>query len=319
MRRTLLGLVLLCAAVVTAVALYRQNSGPVIIRPSGTVVRVYCHQTQEVRAMPLEEYLVGVVAAEMPAEFPVEALKAQAVVARTYILKRLMGGGVVNRVHPEADICDDPRHGQAWLSREELRARWGRTGYYRYYYKVKEAVDATRGVIVTYNGQPIDPVYHGSCGGATENARDVWKVDVPYLRSVKCPYDSHPRDGEPVTFTLTELDHRLGTDLGALPAVAGRQERFAVVARTETGRPRSMRLGSRVVPATELRERLELRSTNFRVQMEGNRVTFTCTGYGHGVGMCQYGARGLAEHGHDYRTILKHYYTGVEVTRLKDW
>jgi stage II sporulation protein D len=319
LRRTFLGLLLLCAALVAAVTLYRQTSGPVVIRPSGTVVRVYCHQTGEVRAMPLEEYLVGVVAAEMPAEFPMEALKAQAVVARTYILKRLMGGGVVNRVHPEADACDDPRHGQAWLSREELRARWGKAGYYRYYYKVKEAVDATRGVIVTYNGQPIDPAYHGSCGGATENARDVWRVDVPYLRSVKCPYDGYPRDGEPVTFTLAELGRRLGTDLGVLPAMADRQSLFAVTARTETGRPKTVRLGNRVIPAAELRERLALRSTNFRVEVNGDRVTFTCTGYGHGVGMCQYGARGLAEHGYDYRTILKHYYTGVEVTRLKGW
>jgi len=277
-------------------------------------VRVYLHGEGRVVTLSMDEYLAGVVAAEMPAAFPPEALKAQAVCARTYIAKRLAGGGPVNSLHPGADICDDPRHGQAWLSRDRLKARWGMLEYYRHYYKIRKAVEETRGVVITYGGELIDPVYHSSCGGRTESAADVWQVDAPYLRSVECPYDRDPHPGERSTFTLAEVDAALGTNLRVLPTAG--VSPVHILETTETGRPKVLAVGGERVAATVVRDRLGLRSTNFQIEYGGGELTFITHGYGHGVGLCQYGAAGLAERGRDYRAILRHYYRGVELTEL---
>ncbi|WP_092481875.1 stage II sporulation protein D [Desulfoscipio geothermicus] len=283
------------------------------VRQEGTIVRLYRHETDKVELVSLEDYVTGVVAAEMPAEFPAEALKAQAVAARTYVVKRMVAGGVVNNCHPGADTCDDPSHAQAWLSREEMKKRWGTVNYYRYYYKIRMAVDDTAGEIITYNGQPIDPVFHASCGGKTENSEDVWKFKVPYLRSVACPYDADPEPVRQVAVSLSRVEKALGVDLQAVPASTGRGKILQVLESTSTGRPKTLLVGDRRMSASEIRQKLGLRSTNFTWQMTGDKITFKTVGYGHGVGMCQYGARGLAEYGYDYRRILKHYYTGVQI------
>lgn len=288
------------------------------VREEGTIVRVYRHATGKIELVPLEDYVTGVVAAEMPAEFPSQALMAQAVAARTYIYKRMVSGGVVNNPHPGADTCDDPKHAQAWMSRQEMKQRWGTVNYYRYYFKIRLAVDDTAGEIITYRGQPIDPVFHASCGGRTENSEDVWKFEVPYLRSVACPYDAGPQTGGRVTLALGEVEKALGVDLRAVAATAGNSDAIRVVERTSTGRPKTLLVGDRRLPATEVRERLNLRSTNFTWRLEGDKITFNTTGYGHGVGMCQYGARGLAEHGYGYRRIIQHYYTGVQINNIND-
>ncbi|WP_027364363.1 stage II sporulation protein D [Desulfotruncus alcoholivorax] len=284
----------------------------------GTMVRLYRHSTGEIISIPLEEYVTGVVAAEMPAEFPAEALKAQAVAARTYIYKRMAGGGVINGCKEGADTCDDPAHAQAWLPAEEMKKRWGKVNYYRYYYKIRMAVDATAGEIITYNGQPIDPVFHASCGGWTENSGDVWKYDVPYLKSVACPYDADPEPERRVTFSLSQLSKAVGVDQQAIAVSTGQRDNmFQVLERTATGRPKTLVVGDRSkIAATDIRRMLNLRSTNFTITSAGNKVTFTTRGYGHGVGMCQYGAKGFAEHGYDYKKIIKHYYTGVEINSI---
>jgi len=283
------------------------------VREQDTIVRLYRHETNKVELISLEDYVTGVVAAEMPAEFPAEALKAQAVAARTYVVKRMVAGGVVNNCHPGADTCDDPNHAQAWLSREEMKKRWGTVNYYRYYYKIRMAVDDTAGEIITYNGQPIDPVFHASCGGQTENSEDVWKFEVPYLRSVACPYDADPEPVRQVAVSLSRAEKALGVDLQAVQVTTGRGKILQVLESTSTGRPKTLLVGDRRMPASEIRQKLGLRSTNFTWQITGDKIIFKTVGYGHGVGMCQYGARGLAEHGYDYRRILKHYYTGVQI------
>ncbi|MCL5290633.1 MAG: stage II sporulation protein D [Eubacteriales bacterium] len=285
-------------------------------------VRLYNHADGKIYKLPLEEYLVGVVAAEMPAAFPLDALKAQAVAARTYIVKRL-SVGVENPAHPGADICDDCRHGQAWVSREELKERWGAIEYYKYYYKVKKAVDETAGQVITYKGELVDPVYHSSCGGrGTENSGDVWQVNLPYLRAVPCPYCADPEPVRRVSFTLADVGRALGADPAGRPggvsrAVSDTARDIGVIEKTSTGRPKTVRAGESVVPAVTVRERLGLRSTDFTVQVEGGGITFTTTGYGHAVGMCQYGAKGMAEHGYGCRTIIGHYYSGAEITNMK--
>lgn len=303
-----------------------------------TDVRLYRHQTGEIINLTLEDYVVGVVAAEMPANFHPEALKAQAVCARTYMLKRLVAGGVANSPHPGADVSDDPRQGQGWVSREELRERWTTWDYYRNYYKIKRAVDATEGLVLTFEDQLIDPLYHSSCGGATENSEDVWKFRVPYLRSVTCPYCTDPYPAERRTFTLEDVDEALGTDLAAVAVAAAAAAAevptgagggtphtkaanaavplIEVLEYTSTGRPKLLSFNGRTVTATTVRERLGLRSTNFTPAIEGGQLILETSGHGHGVGLCQYGTRGLAEAGHGFRDILEHYYTGVRIDAL---
>jgi len=285
------------------------------VREEGTVVRLYRHDTEAVEVIPLDDYVTSVVAAEMPAEFPTEALKAQAVAARTYIVKRMMAGGVSNSCHPGADTCDDPSHAQAWLSRNALKERWGTLKYYHYYYKVRMAVDDTSGEIITFKGQPIDPVFHSSCGGHTENSEDVWKFEVPYLRGVECPYDTMPEPVRSVTLPLGGVEKALGVTLSTT-AASGGGSLFKVVDSTSTGRPKIVLVGENRIAATDIRQKLGLRSTNFTWDLDKNQVTFKTTGYGHGVGMCQYGAQGLAEHGRDYQEILKHYYSNVTISKL---
>ncbi|MGC7846525.1 stage II sporulation protein D [Desulforudis sp. 1088] len=324
MRRLIIGLVFLLAALLLANPVsfqknYRDFIGEVTKKEAvPEKVRLYRHATGEIITLPLEEYLVGVVAAEMPAAFPPEALKAQAVCARTYILKRLtVQGGSVNNPHPEADICDDPRHGQAWYSREDLKQRWGTLDYYRFYYKVYRAVASTRGTVLVHKGELIDPVYHSSCGGATESAGDVWKFDLPYLRSVPCPYDHDPYPGETKSFTLEQVDAALGTKISVLPVITGVGDIVQVLEYTSTGRPKLLSFGNTEVSATVVRDRLGLRSTNFTFTYKNGKLVYTTTGNGHGVGLCQYGAKGLAEHGRDFRAILQHYYTGVTIKKLE--
>lgn len=278
-------------------------------------VKLYLHEENRIIKIPLEDYLVGVVAAEMPAEFPLEALKAQAVAARTYTLKRMGPGKVANPPHSGADLCNNHRHCQAWLSREALKERWGTINYYQYYYKIKKAVDETRGQVLTYKGELIDPVYHSSCGGRTENSGDVWKFQEPYLRSVPCPYDDHPSPTQKVSFNVEQFNKALGTGQKAVAASTAGQATggLRITEKTSTGRPKTVVVGNKQLSAGALRDQLGLRSTNFTISQEGSSITFITTGNGHGVGLCQYGAKGMAEHGYNYRVILGHYYSGAEI------
>lgn len=319
MRRLFSGATLILIALVIGLPFLLSRQIPARFFPGVTIVRVYLHQENRVAYMQLEDYLVGVVGAEMPAEFPLEALKAQAVAARTYVVKRTSAGGIENPPHAGADVCDDHRHGQAWLPREELKKRWGTVRYYNYYYKVKKAVDETRGQVLTCQGELIDAAYHASCGGRTENAEDVWKYEVPYLKSVPCPYDSDPDPVQTASFSFEQVDQALGTSLAAVPA-AGKEKAardIKLVEKTDAGRPKVLQIGSRQFRAAAVRDLLGLRSTRFTWNIEGDTVTFTTTGYGHGVGLCQYGAKGMAEHGYNYRIILGHYYSGAEITEMK--
>lgn len=289
---------------------------------SGLIVKLYVCDRQRCVTMDLEEYVKGVVAAEMPAKFELEALKAQAVAARTVTVQRLKQyGGKGSRVFPEADFSDNPSEGQAWLDGRALQRKWGwsRLSYWR---KVCRAVDDTRGLVVTYQGRPIDAVFHSTSGPRTENARDLWGQDVPYLQSVECPYDQGtPRYQETLRFTTREVARKLGVRLpgavlsGAVP-VTSSKDGVVILERSSSRRVKWIRAGGVVFRGDEFRRRLGLRSTHFRVTGRNGQVVIDCVGYGHGVGLCQYGADGMAKQGVDFRTILKHYYTGVEIRRL---
>lgn len=333
MKRLVVCTVAFCFAVVIVLpALLVLAGGPRErndLTDSTIIVNVLMADSGQIVKMPLDEYLVGVVAAEMPAEFDLEALKAQAVAARTQVVRRMRRlGGPGCDLHPQADVCTDSRHCQAWESIAAMQQKWHYTEFFAYWRKITRAVKETDGVIVCYQGQPIDAVFHSTCGGMTENAGDVWSQDIPYLKAVKCDTDRHsPYFQDRAVFTLAELEEKLGATIRArqvttqmaggreikVMASPGLEPVIEVMAQTRTGRVKTARVGDRVFAATELRNALGLRSTRFVTQVVGDKVYIKTQGYGHGVGMCQYGADGMAKKGLGYEDILKHYYTGVTV------
>ncbi|HHU51972.1 MAG TPA: stage II sporulation protein D [Firmicutes bacterium] len=278
-------------------------------------VGLYLTAKNKVVMVELEEYVKGVVAAEMPANFHEEALKAQAVAARTVTVKRLKrfgGRGYADKA--EADFSDDFRDGQAWLSRKELRKKWGFWGFQRNWAKIAQAVEETKGMILTYEGRPIDAVYHSTSGPRTENAEDLWGVGYPYLQSVACPYCQHSRRYvEEIAIPRPILQERLGIanglPAGALP--------FRVIETTAGGRIKRLRVGTKSFRGEDFRLKLGLNSANFQCRVSGDTVYFRTTGYGHGVGMCQYGADGLAKAGRNFQQILSYYYQGTEIKKIK--
>ena len=312
---TVLILLFTVVIVVPALIIYTTRLLPSIkITTSDQVLRVYFPTTGEVKALHLEEYLAGVVAAEMPASFEPEALKAQAVAARTYALKKKESGSPT--AHPEADICTDPSHCQAWVDINTMQQQWGLIRYWFFRQKIEAAVSATKGMVITYQGQLIDPVFHSTCGGCTENAADVWQSDLPYLKSVPCGLDySAPKYRSTASFTLAELGQKLGVDLEALPASGGAGAGLIeATGYTSSGRVKKIVAGGKTINGTDFRRLLGLNSTNLNWRYENGKLIFTVTGYGHGVGMCQYGANGMAKQGKTCREILSHYYSGIAVT-----
>lgn len=258
--------------------------------------------------LPLQDYLCGVLAAEMPASFPEEALKAQAVAARTYAL-----AGLSSHKHAEAAVCSDPGCCQAWLGEEALRGRWGED-YESCAARIRAAVEATQGQILRYGDEPVFAAFHSSSAGATEDCGAVWSPR-PYLISVSSPETAEDvpnyvsvRRFWPTDFRDTLLSARPEADFsGPLGGWIGE------LRRDESGRVAEALLGGVSFGGTELRQLFSLRSTAFELRYEEGMFVFTVTGYGHGVGMSQYGAKVMAEQGADYRAILAHYYPGTEL------
>ena len=276
-------------------------------------ISVYIADTGEVRDMPFGEYIKGVVAAEMPASFHDEALKAQAVAARSYTLTRMQGykrDGTTPE-HNGAMTCTDPAHCKAWLSEDALRAQWG-ADYDTYWKKISDCVDATTGVVMTYEGNLVNAVFHSTSSGATESAVDVWGGNVPYLVSVQSEGEElSPKYEDSVTMTIEEFKNKV---LAAYPeAVWDDGELVRDIARSDAGGITTLVTGGVTMKGTEFRTMFGLRSTNVDFSYEGDTVTMHTKGNGHGVGMSQYGANYLAGTGMGYADILKKYYTGVEV------
>ena len=247
----------------------------------------------------LEEYVAGVVAAEMPAAFPEEALKAQAVAARTYQVRQMQAAG------SSAVLYDV---GQAYLSEAAQKEKWGES-YGLYAGKIRSAVRATAGEIMTYDGEPILAAFHAQSGGKTEDAENVWNAAVPYLKSVDSKEDRQaPNNETTVTIAAKTLAEKLGVAKDAT---------VSVKKRTAAGYVAEVRAGDKTFSGREIREKLGLRSANFTIAKNGENYLFTVHGYGHGAGMSQYGASFLAEQGKDYHEILRHYYTDISFSILE--
>lgn len=264
----------------------------------------------EVQTLPLEDYLYGVVSAEMPASFESEALKAQAVAARTYTINRAR---FPNKDHPNANVCADSAHCKAYLTPDELEEKFQSTP--QLLSKIKQAVDDTQNQIAVYNGEPISAVFHSTSSGITENSRDVWGGDLPYLVSVDSPGEEvSPRYTETKTFTLEEFQEKINA--GQLVSFTKNPETwFSHWEYNESGSVRSVSICGITFKGTQIRSLLGLRSTHFQVAVS-EQITITTKGNGHGVGMSQYGANDMAKKGYSYEEILKKYYTGIQLANL---
>lgn len=281
-------------------------------------IKVWDVAANKLVTIPLEQYVAGVVAAEMPASYHLEALKAQAAAARTRAVSQaaaFSGKGCAN--HPDADICTDSTHCQAYLNESERAQKWGASAK-AYEARIFRAVMETKGTILTYNGEPITVLYHAVSGGHTEDAQAVFAQSIPYLKGV----DSKGEESNPKYQTTQSFTHQEAADLlnKAFPGANIIPEtvvlQVAITERTATGRAAKVQVGDREVLAKDFRAALLLNSTLFTITATESSITFTQRGYGHGVGMSQAGANAMAAAGSTWQDILKHYYTGIQITAL---
>lgn len=271
----------------------------------GPVVYVMHQDKDEIIPHTLEEYLIGVLAAEMPASFHKEALKAQAVAARTFIYNA-MQSKENDTTHPGADICTDSSHCQAWLSDDDMMVKQGQEWYNTYYSKLTDAVQSTEGEIVTYNYEPIVAVFHSTASGRTENSEDVWGGSYPYLKSVESSGD----DESPKFLSTVTVDkEEVCRVLGVTEAIA------CDVVRSEGGAVLTINIGGYLFKGSDIRSYFNLNSSNFEIEETENDFIFHVKGCGHGVGLSQYGANSLAKEGKTYQEILTTYYTDVNLTK----
>lgn len=336
-------------------------------------IPVYLSDRNETKRVPLELYVRGVVAAEMPAEFELEALKAQAIAARTYILHRIvksakaeiqsatdsitesLAESVTDSVASSAAESDEestnsvPMMGiaapgatatdeeaaqtlaareaawvtnttldQAFLTEEQLRQQWTSQEYAANMSKINRAVDETRGLIITYEGEPIDAAYFSTSNGYTENSEDYWSEQIPYLRSVASPWDVElsPKYRNVTRISVQDLVQKLG--ITSYPAASGSKLTMEILSRTSGNRIHEIRINGEIFTGREVREKLGLASSEFMWQADGDSIQFTTYGYGHGVGMSQYGAHGMALEGRTAEEILSYYYQDTTITHMDE-
>ena len=275
-------------------------------------LQVYNHGQGEIMDLDLEEYLVGVVAAEMPSSFHPEALRAQAVAARTYTLRKVLDGGGCGH-HPGAHICTDHTHCQAWVSREDILQ--GPQGNLE---GIQGAVFSTAGLVLTFQGQLLDAVFHSTCGGHTAAAHHVWSGTAPYLEAVPCGYCHHsPWYRTQREVPLSRLFQAVAGEGAATPVLTDPPIR--VLEACTRGRVQTFQVGEGRYSAWQFRRLLDLPSSWLTYSLKGDTLHFALRGYGHGVGMCQYGADGMGQAGRSFEDILNHYYGGAVVEPLSSF
>lgn len=276
-------------------------------------VSVYVKEEDKVYDMNMTQYLKEVVSAEMPAEFNREALRAQAIAARTYLINRMRAyqKSEIPPEHKGAYICTDATHCKAWISEEKRRELWGKDKADEYWDKISDAVESTGKLILTYNNEPISAVFHSTSSGFTENAKDVWGGEAAYLVSVKSEGDTQsPKYSSEKEISIEEFKKTAEENIAG---VNWENPLIGDISRSDAGGIMTITVGGVVVKGTDFRFMYDLRSTNIEFEITDSTVKMKVLGYGHGVGMSQYGANYLAEHGKNFEDILKTYYTGVEL------
>jgi stage II sporulation protein D len=337
MRRVLTGSVMVLVVVLLALpAAMGLVARPAPLPPKvasgnapGLKIRVYFPETKQIQELPLNEYLVGVVAAEMPPEFHDEALKAQFVVARTYAVRRMQqfqspgrGGCTLN---PSADVCADPRTSQAYVPRETYAKAHGEADAEALWKRLTELEKATDGQVLRYHGELIDPLYHAISGTVTEDSGSYFAQSLPYLKSVndhwasvapkEALYATERRTPDKLAEALARAGKEVAVPTLSTSVKAGKAP-VEIVDRTPTGRVKTVKVLGVTLSGRDFRDALGLKSTNFTVGLDKGAIVIRTTGNGHGVGMSQWGANGMAQAGKTSQDILTYYYTGVTVSTI---
>src|SRR5574344_13693 len=267
-----------------------------------TFVRLKRNNTGNIDVLPLEEYVVGVVAGEIPVTFHDEALKAQAVAARTYVLKKIENN------KGELDVIDTTAN-QVYIDNATLKEKWG-INYIKNIKKIRNAVQETKGEYMTYNGEIITAFFFSTSVGKTENSEDIFSSALPYLRSVASPWDENisPVLKEKNKFNLVDFYKYLNLSYNSKLS-------YKILSTTSTGRIKTISINNTIFSGQTVAQALNLRSSFFTIEQDNNDVYITTKGYGHGVGMSQYGAYGMAMQGYKYNEILKYYYKDIEIVK----
>lgn len=272
---------------------------------SNLLVRVK-RSNGNIESIPLEEYVVGVVAGEMPVSFELEALKAQSVASRSYVLKK-----IANNKDREYDVVDTVSN-QVYLDLEELKAKWG-DKFLEYISKVREAVNETSMEYLEYDGEVIEAMFFSTSNGYTEDSGVVFSNSLPYLKSVESSWDEEVATAfyKSTSMSLQEFYERLGLEYD-------KELNVEVLERSSSNRIVRLKINGIEFKGRDVYHKLGLRSCDFEFVLVGNNVEIKTKGYGHGVGMSQYGAQGMAKGGYDYQEILSHYYVGTNLKKIEN-
>ncbi len=266
--------------------------------------------TGAVEDIDLDSYLYGVVASEMPADFELEALKAQAVVARTYTIYQIKNGSK----HENADICDSSYCCQAWISKENRMARWENNKAEEYWNKIVKAVNDTKGKIIFYAEEPINALFHSNSGGSTELSINVWGGDFPYFQTVETSgeenYSSYSSE---IEVSKDDLIKKMLERYSDFKIDFSNNDCIKIEEYTSSGRIQKILIGNKQISGVEARSIFGLKSAKFNFEILENSIKFSVLGYGHGVGFSQCGSDVLAKSGKNYEEIIKHYYKDVEI------
>jgi len=258
--------------------------------------------TNNISSLNLEEYIVGVVASEMPASFNEEALKAQAIASRTYAVYKMQNS------NGEYDVVTDVSN-QGYITIEEMKNKWG-NDFEKYYSKILNIVNSTKGKVMLYNNEIIEAYYFAMSNGYTEDVSLVFSEDRDYLQSVKSIYDNESLKNFEVTKTYSkkEICSKLNVNCNNIS--------ITNIERSDTGRVITLNVNDKQIKGTKFRSMIGLRSTDFDIKIDNENIIITTRGYGHGVGMSQYGANGMANAGYNYEEILKYYYKNIEISSI---
>lgn len=303
--KILLAVVFILTAILLVVSLsIKKVTEPIVVEEGKKpiVIRLLDESTNEIININLEDYIIGVVAAEMPASFELEALKAQAVAARTFAMYKKETRNL------DYDLIKGVKD-QAYKDNKTLLTQWN-INFFTNYLKIRQAVEETQGQVLTYNGEIINAFYFSMSNGYTENCELVFAQDLPYLNSVSSKWDNESLNNYSYTINFSKED--FCSSLGITCDSVEIQD----ITRSDSNRVLTITINNQTFKGTEIRSKLGLRSTDFDIVINESGVTITTRGYGHGVGMSQYGANGMAKEGYSYEEIVKYYYQNTEITNL---
>lgn len=251
--------------------------------------------------LSLEEYIIGVVACEMPASFHIEALKAQAVASRTYALKKMENNNIYD--------LENSTNNQCYFSKEDMKQRW-KSNFNKYYTKIQNATLNTKGEYLTYNGNIISAFYFAMSNGKTENSQYVFHENLPYINSVDSSWETTHKN------FITEIILSEKNFLQKLNLKDKKVTKIEILNKTTSNRINELKINDTLFKGTDFRKYLNLKSTDFKIVKKDNNIKIKTKGYGHGVGMSQYGANGMANENKNYKEILFYYYKNVNLKKV---